>query len=139
MTDFDESPWDDPTQYVDPLSLMDSQRQQRWALRAMWEAKKDLAAARDEEVDAEAAYLSGRRRKFFDPECPVVIRGGVTVADRDAWIDEEVGDLELKWKLAKARTQAVKDHMDTLRAQAILIGGLAKTTQQIHAQAGVNR
>lgn len=135
----DEMEWDDPTQYVDPLSLMDSQRQQRWALRAMWEAKKQLALARDDEVECEAAYLSARRRAFFNPDCPVVVRGGVTVADRDAWVDQQVEDLETKWKLAKAATQAAKDHMDTLRAQAILIAGLAKTTQQIHAGAGVNR
>jgi hypothetical protein len=131
--------WDDPTQYVDPLSLMDSQRQQRWALRAMWEAKKLLASTRDEEVEAETAYLSARRRAFFHVDCPVVVRGGVTTAERDAWVDDQVGDLEAKWKLAKAATQAAKDHMDTLRAQAILIAGLAKTTQQIHAGAGVNR
>jgi hypothetical protein len=131
--------WDDPTQYVDPLSLMDSQRQQRWALRAMWEAKKLLASTRDEEVEAETVYLSARRRAFFHVDCPVVVRGGVTTAERDAWVDDQVGDLEAKWKLAKAATQAAKDHMDTLRAQAILIAGLAKTTQQIHAGAGVNR
>jgi hypothetical protein len=135
----DEMEWDDPTQFVDPLSLMDSQRQQRWALRAMWEAKKQLAAVRDEEVEAEAAYLSARRRAFFHEDCPVVVRGGVTTGERDAWVDDQVGDLEMKWKLAKAATQAAKDHMDTLRAQAILIAGLAKTTQQIHAGAGVNR
>lgn len=131
--------WDDPTQYVDPLSLMDSQRQQRWALRAMWEATKALASARDDEVNAEADYLSARRRAFFHEDCPVVVRGGVTVADRDAFIDRQVEDLETKWKLAKARTQAAKDHMDTLRASSVLISSIAKTTQQIHGTAGVNR
>lgn len=137
MTDVME--WDDPTQYVDPLSLMESQRQQRWALRAMWDAKNQLAAVRNDEVEAEAAYLSARRRMFFNADCPVVVRGGVTVADRDAWVDEQVADLEQKWKLAKAATQAAKDHLDTVRAQAMVIGGLARTTQQIHGVAGVNR
>ncbi|WP_433731121.1 hypothetical protein ACQP2Y_21870 [Actinoplanes sp. CA-051413] len=131
--------WDDPTQYVDALSLMESQRQQRWALRAMWDAKNRLAAVRDEEVTAEAVYQSARRRAFFDPNCPVVVRGGVTTAERDAWVDQQVEDVETKWKLAKAATQAAKDHMDTLRAQSVLISALAKTTQQIHAVAGVNR
>jgi hypothetical protein len=134
-----ETPWDDPSQYVDPLSLLDSQRQQRWALRAMWEATKALAESRDLEVNAEAEYLSARRRMFFDANCPVVVRGGVTVADRDAWVDQQVEDYETKWKLAKARTQAGKDHMDTLRASSVLISSIAKTTQQIHGAAGVPR
>jgi hypothetical protein len=131
--------WDDPTQYVDPLSLLDSQRQQRWALRAMWTATKALAEARDEEVNAEAEYLSARRRMFFHEDCPVPVRGATTVADRDAWVDRQVEDAEIKWKLAKAATQAAKDHMDTLRASSVLISALAKTTLQIHSAAGVPR
>ncbi len=132
-----EQPWDDPTQYVDPLSLVESQRQQRWALRAMWDATKALAAARDEEVNAEADYLSARRRAYFSEDCPVVVRGGVTTAEREAWVERQVEDVEVKWRLAKARTQAAKDHMDTLRASSVLISSIAKTTQQIHAAAGV--
>lgn len=135
----DEMEWDDASQYVDPLSLMDSQRQQRWALKAMWVAKNDLAVLRDDEVRAEAEYLSARRRAYFRADCPVVVRGGVTTGERDAWVDQQVEDHEVKWKLAKATTQAAKDHMDTLRAQSILISALAKTTQLIHGVAGVNR
>lgn len=134
-----ESPWDDPTQYINPLSLLESQRQQRWALRAMWDATNELKDVRDREVEAEAEYLSARRRAFFRTDCPVPARGGVTVAERDAWIDDQVAGLEEKWKLAKAATQAAKDRMDTIRGQSVLIAALAKTTQQIHGVAGVNR
>lgn len=132
-------PWEDPTQYVNPLSLLDSQKQQRWALRAMWDATQELKAARDTEVDAEADYLSARRKAFFHPDCPVVVRGGVTTAERDAWVDQQVQDVEQKWKLAKATTQAAKDRLDTVRSQSVLISALAKTTQLIHANAGVDR
>jgi hypothetical protein len=135
----DVMPWEDATQYVDPLSLMDSQRQQRWALRAMWDATRELKEVRDLEVEAEADYLSARRQAFFDPKCPVVVRGGVTTAERDAWVDQQVEDYEQKWKLAKSTTQAAKDRLDTVRAQAMLISALAKTTQQIHGVVGLNR
>lgn len=132
-------PWEDATQYVNPLSLIEAQQYQRWVLRAMWDATNDLKTVRDLEVEAEAEYLSARRRQFFHEDCPVVIRGGVTVADRDAWVDQQVASEEEKWKLAKATTQAAKDRMDTIRSQSVLISALAKTTQQIHGVAGVNR
>ena len=37
--------WDDPSLYVDPLSLLDSKRHHQWAVRAMFEAGKKLKAA----------------------------------------------------------------------------------------------
>src|SRR6187551_2041634 len=102
----DVMPWEAASQYVNPLSLVESQKFQRWVLRAMWDATNDLKVVRDEEVAAEQEYQSARRRAFFREECPVVVRGGVTTAERDAWVDEQVADREQKWKLAKAATQA---------------------------------
>ncbi len=135
----EQAPWEAAPQYVNPLSLMEAQQYQRWVLRVMWEATLELRAVRDAEVLAEQEYQSARRRAFFNEECPIVTRGATTVADRDAWVDREVEGFEEKWKLAKATTQAAKERMDTIRAQAMLISALAKTTQQIHAVAGVDR
>lgn len=114
MTDL--MPWEDATQYVNPLDLIQSQQYQRWVLRAMWDATNDLKVVRDLEVAAEQEYQSARRRTFFNENCPVVVRGGVTVAE-----------------------QAAKDRMDTIRAQAVLISALAKTTAYIHGVVGANR
>jgi hypothetical protein len=135
----DLMPWEEASQYVNPLSLIESQKFQRWVLRAMWDATGDLKAVRDAEVEAEAVYLSARRRAYFDENCPVVVRGGVTTAEREAWVEREVEDVEQKWKLAKSTTQAAKDRMDTIRSQAVLISALAKTTSLIHSTAGVDR
>jgi hypothetical protein len=137
MTDL--MPWEEASQYVNPLSLIESQKFQRWVLRAMWDATNELKTVRDLEVEAEQAFQSARRRAFFREDCPIVTRGATTVADRDAWIDREVEDLEEKWKPAKATTQAAKDRMDTIRSQAVLISALAKTTSLIHSTAGVDR
>ena len=132
-------PWEEASQYINPLDLIEAQKFQRWVLRAMWDATNDLRAVRDAEVLAEQEYQSARRRAFFHPDCPIVTRGATTVADRDAWVDREVEDFEEKWKLAKATTQAAKDRMDTIRSQSVLISALAKTTAQIHGVVGVNR
>lgn len=142
MTDSDHPElmeWDDPSQYMDQLTLLDSQRHHRWVLRAMYEAKKDLEAMRNAEVVVESAYLDAKREAILSPDCPRVARDGVTAAERDAWVEQRTADLEGAWKRARAATADAKEHIDTLRSQSYSIGSLAKLVQKLHDVAGADR
>lgn len=129
--------WEDPSQYTDHLTLMDSQRHHRWVLRAMYEAKKRLEVVRDAEVVIEAAYLRAKREATLDSKCPRVARDGATAAERDAWVELQVTDLEGKWKRAKKAVVDAKEHIDTLRSQSYSIGSLAKIVEKLHDVAGM--
>jgi hypothetical protein len=128
--------WDDPSQYVDPLSLEDSKRHHQWVLRAMHQAKKDLEAARNAEVTARKDFKSARRRAMLN--APKVTRGGWTTAERDAWAESqpEVEKAEFDYDIAKVAREAAEDQLNTLRSQSITIGSLAKLVQKIFDAAG---
>jgi hypothetical protein len=132
-------PWEDPTQYADPLSLADAERQMRWVLRAMYEAKGALEDLRNDEVTIKHQYERARRKFALSDECPKVARGGATVADREVWIDERVAAERERYELAQAATQAAKDHANTLQSQAVVISSLSKLVQQIHGVVGAGR
>lgn len=84
---------------------------------ALDEAREQLQAARDAEVDAEAAYRAVMRRWLLSDDCPKVRRNGWTVAERDAWVEDKAADEELEWKLARAARQAAAEKLKTVGKQ----------------------
>src|SRR5215469_15069893 len=80
-------------------------------------ARVALRKARDAEVDAQHAYKAAKRRALLSPECPKVRRDECTVAERDAWAEEQAAGEEIAYEVAKAARQAASDHLHTLRAQ----------------------
>lgn len=80
-------------------------------------ARVKLRQARDAEVDAELAYKAAKRRAILSPDCPKVRRDECTVAERDAWVEEQAAVEEQVYEIAKAARQAASDHLHTLRAQ----------------------
>lgn len=84
---------------------------------ALEEARDLLAAKRDAEVDALAALKAARRRALLSPDCPKVRRNECTVAERDAWAEDQAADEELAWMLARAARQAAADHLRTVGKQ----------------------
>lgn len=133
------SPWEDPTQYADPLSLIDAERQMRWVLRAMWDAKQALEFLRNDEVSVKHEFERARRKAALSDDCPRVTRGGFTVADREVWIDEQVAADRERFELAQVATQAAKDHAHTLQSQAVVMASLSKLVQQVHGTIGASR
>lgn len=130
-------PWEDASQYAEPLSLQDAERQMRWVLRAMWDAKKLLEELRTTEVSIKHEFERAKRRAMLSADCPKVGRGSATVADRDCWVDEQVAADRERFELAQVSTQAAKDHVSTLQSQAVVIASLSKLVQQVHGVAGV--
>lgn len=94
---------------------------------AMTAAELDLRRARDAEVDAKHVWEAARRAAYFSPQCPRPVRGGVTVGERDAWVDAAAAEEQTRYEVAQAWRQAAKDHHDTVRDQAMLAMSLLKS------------
>lgn len=135
--------WDDPSLYVDPLSLLDAKRHHQWAVRAMFEAGKALKAASSAEAVAAKAYQMAVYEATLHADCPQVRSAGVTVAYRDAWIADWIqakyGDLEWDYKTAKMVHQAAQDHVGVVKTLAYSMGQLGSVVKQIHGAVGLDR
>lgn len=120
----------------DPWTPVDAEKALRWVLRAMLDAQRGLAQARDAEVAAKHVYEAAKRRAFFDVECPKPSRGGHTVADRDAFIEQSTAEQRQNYELATAAKEAAQDHLRTLNAQSVVMSALAKNVQQTYSVIG---
>ncbi|WP_408895905.1 hypothetical protein ACJ5H2_13390 [Nocardioides sp. R1-1] len=90
-------------------------------------AQLRLREARDAEVEAAATLRVARARAFLDPDCPKPKRGenGVTVADRDSWVDQRTHDEWLAAEVAEAHRKAAEDALRVSRDQASVVQSLA--------------
>lgn len=127
-------PWEEAT--YETWSPNDAENALRWVLRAMLDAQRQLAGARNEEVAAKHVFESARRRAFFSGDCPKVERGGFTVADREAYLDKATADERQTYELATATREAAQDHLRTLNAQSVVMSALAKNVHQTYAVVG---
>jgi len=87
------------------------------------DARMKLRDARNAEVAREMAYRKARRAATLSAECPKVRRGhgsepSVTVAERDAWVEQACEAEEFDLAIATATRQAAGDLLRTLQAQA---------------------
>jgi hypothetical protein len=98
------------------------------------QAQDALREARDLEVAAKHVRDANRRRARFSDDRPKAgVFDGVrtTVADVEAWLDEQVADDDLRYELAKAGRQAAAEHLHTLGQQL-------SAQQSIARSVGVN-
>lgn len=127
-------PW---TQHdFDPWTPVDAEKALRWVLRAMLDAQRGLAQARDVEVASKHEFEAARRHAFFSPGCPKVERGSATVADREAYIERETAEQRQSYELATATKEAAQDHLRTLNSQSVVLSALAKNVQQTFGVVG---
>jgi hypothetical protein len=101
------------------------------------QAQQALAKCRDQEVRTKHAYEAARRTALLSEECPKVARGGLTTAERDAWVDEQVKDERWLYGVAEARREAAQDHLRVVRDQAMVVMALGKSITAAYAVAGV--
>jgi hypothetical protein len=83
-------------------------------------ARRELAAAADEEVDAELARDTAQRRAELSPDAPKVgVFDGVrtTVAMRAAWVAEQIAGEERTFRLATVKRKAAAKKLDILGKQ----------------------
>ncbi|MFY1686433.1 hypothetical protein [Plantactinospora sp. WMMB782] len=128
------SPWENAQ--FEPWTPVDAENALRWVLRAMHDASQSLRLLRDEEVTAKHAYEAARRRAFFNADCPKPTRGGHTVADRDAYIDQATAAEREAYELASVAKEGAQDHLRTLNSQSVVLSALAKNVQQTYGVVG---
>ena len=81
---------------------------------ALDKAAEMLTAARNDELEAEEARDSAKRRAQLSEDCPKVgVFGGVrtTVAYQQAWIEEQIAAEERAYRTKKVARQAASDHL----------------------------
>jgi hypothetical protein len=100
------------------------------------QAEAMLAAARDEEVARKHDFKRARRRALLSAKCPKVSRDGVTVAERDAWVEERCSEEMEALGLASVKREAAEDHVKTVRDQSFVVAGLAKSVNNRYGYAG---
>jgi hypothetical protein len=69
-------------------------------------------------------------------KAPKVARGGFTTAERDAWVDSEVADLQFAYDRAVVARESAQDHLRVLRDQAEIVRSLGASVRQAYELAG---
>jgi len=90
-------------------------------------AQRLLAKARDGEVDAAEALRMARARVMLSDGCPRPKRGenGVTVADRDVYVDQQVAVERRAADAAEAYRKSAEDHLRVVRDQASVVQSMS--------------
>lgn len=121
----------------EPLSPIDVEKRLRRLVNELTGAQKALADARDAEVDRKHELGAARRRWLLSDERPKVTRGGFTTAERDAWVDDKIADLQLTYDAAVANRESAQDHLRVLRDQAEIVRSIGASVRQAYEMAGV--
>jgi multidrug efflux pump subunit AcrA (membrane-fusion protein) len=121
----------------EPLTPLAIEAKLRRLVTDLTRAQTALAQARDNEVDAKHEYERARRRALLSDKSPKVTRGGYTTAERDAWVDDQVTDLRLKYDRATVARESAQDHLRVLRDQAEIVRSLGASVRQAYELAGV--
>lgn len=93
----------------------------------MAHAQSALRVARDRETHAVEAHRMAVIRATLSTDCPRPKRGedGVTVAHRDAWVDQETSDSRFAAAVAEATRKAAEDALRVARDQASVVQSLS--------------
>jgi len=123
----------------DALTPVEIESKLRTLVNELGRARVALAQARDLEVNAKHEYKRARRRALLAGQAPKVARGGTTTAERDAWVDEQVSDLEFAYDRATVIRESAQDHLRTLRDQAEVVRSLGVSVRQAYELAGIHQ
>ena len=121
---------------VEALTPLDVERKLRQLVNDLAQAQAALRQARDLEVDARHEYDRARRQALLSDKSPKVTRGGYTVAEQAAWVDEECADLKFAADKATVVREAAQDRLRVLLAQAEIVRSLGASVRQAFELAG---
>lgn len=108
----------------------------RWLVSELTRAQQSLTKARDAEVDARHEYDRARRRALPLDKSLKVTRGGYTVAEQAAWVEEQRADLKFAADKATVVREAAQDRLRTLLAQAEIVRSLGASVRTAYELAG---
>jgi hypothetical protein len=121
-----------------PLNPVQVEQKLRQCVTDLYAAEKQLAEARDAETNAELAYRRYHRQALLSDDCPKVTRGGCTVTERDAWVEEKCAQWFEHYRMAQTRSQAAQDHVRTVRDVASAVQSIASLVRQAYSMGGAN-
>jgi hypothetical protein len=119
-----------------PLTPVAVESKLRQLVNDLARAQMVLREARDAEVDARHDYDRARRRALLSEKSPKVTRGGYTVAEQSAWVDEQCADLKFAADKATVVREAAQDRLRVLLAQAEIARSLNASVRQAYSLAG---
>jgi len=108
-----------------PLSVVEVEQRLVRINAALGSAVKELAERRKEELAALREFKRAKAKAMFDPACPEVSRGGATVAERDAWVDDKTEEEWHAHAAAEIARESARDHLNVLREQASTLQTIA--------------
>jgi hypothetical protein len=121
---------------AEPLTPLSVEQTLRQLFNDLTRAQAALAQARDIEVGAKHELGRARRRAILSGQAPKVARGGFTTAERDAWVDSQVDDLQFAYDRAVVARESAQDHLRVLRDQAQIVRSLGASVRQAYELAG---
>jgi hypothetical protein len=122
----------------EPLSPLDVEAKLRGLVTELTAAQRVLRDARDSETAAEIAYRKAKARAFHDPDCPRVVRGGTTTAERDAWVDEHCEDAWAAFRIATTAREVAQDRLRVVLAIAETVRSLGASVRTAYGLAGAS-
>jgi len=121
---------------TDSLTPVQVEAKLRQLVTQLAQAQAALRQARDLEVDARHEYDRARRRAILSDKSPKVTRGGYTVAEQTAWVEQQCEDLKFAADKATVIREAAVDHLRVLLAQAEIVRSLGASVRQAYELAG---
>jgi hypothetical protein len=123
----------------EPLTPLAVEAKLRSLVTDLSMAQIALRQARDLEVDKRHEYDRARRRALLSEKSPKVTRGGYTVAEQTAWVDDQCNDLKFSADKATVVREAAQDRLRVLLAQAEIVRSLGASVRQAFDMAGVGQ
>jgi len=121
---------------LEPLTPLAVETRLRRLVTELTTAQAVLRTARDAEVDARHEYDAARRRALLSDKSPKVTRGGYTVAEQAAWVDEQCAALRFAADKATVGREAAQDRLRVLLAQGEIVRSLGASVRQAYEMAG---
>jgi hypothetical protein len=115
-----------------PLTPVLVEQKLRQLVNDLGRAQAALGQARDLEVDARHEY----DRALLSEKSPKVTRGGYTVAEQGAWVEDQCADLKFAADKATVVREAAQDRLRVLLAQAEIVRSLGASVRQAYDMAG---
>ena len=102
---------------------------------ALEQAGEDLAKAADAETDAELARDAARDALLLDSNCPkcgTFDHVRVTVAERDAWVNSQITDLESEYRHKKRARERAENRLRILERQGGIQQSIARSVTETY-------
>jgi hypothetical protein len=118
------------------LTPIDVERRLTQLVTQITNAQNELRTARDAETEAGISLKRARLYAGHRDDCPKVVRGGSTVAERDEWIDRLTFDEWSAAKRAETSREIAQDSLRAVLAVAEVVRSLGSSVRTAYSLAG---